>query len=436
MTRAWLHLVAKEGRELLASRAWWVLLVVIGPLVGVSFIAAVRTYAEASEGAVYGGAEAFSPLDGIWAPTFSAYELAAIFLVPFVAIRLVSGDRLSGALKLELQRPMPTVLRLLAKVLVLVAGVGAAGLAAIVAIVMWRSYGGSLYLPELASIGLGHVLNAGLTITVALAAAAAAEHPSTAAIVTLALTVGGWAIEFLAAVHGGPWAAIAAHTPSAMVGQFQRGLVRLDILLSALALAGGALSVAAIWLPPGRGGPKRAGLTAIALLATIGVVAAASQATASWDLSENRRNSFPRSAEAALRQIAEPIAIEAHLAPRDPRRFDLDVQVIRKLRRIVPDLQVRYVARTSIGLFEQADAGYGDIHYEVGGRRQTTRITSAEAALNALFMLSAIEPDDEDDPPFRGHPLTAQPGGAAAAFYVVWPAVVLLVSIGVLRRPG
>jgi hypothetical protein len=436
MTRAWLHLVVKEGRELLASRAWWVLLAVIGPLVGVSFIAAVRTYAEASEGAVYGGAVAFSPLDGIWAPTFSAYELAAIFLVPFVAIRLVSGDRLSGALKLELQRPMPTVLRLLAKVLVLVAGVGAAGLAAIVSIVLWRSYGGSVYLPELASVGLGHLLNAGLTITVAMAAAAAAEHPSTAAIVTLALTVGGWAIEFLAAVHGGPWAAIAAHTPSAMVGQFQRGLVRLDILLSALALAGGALSVAAIWLPPGRGRRKRAGLTTVALLATIGVVAAASQATASWDLSENRRNSLPRSAEAALRQIAEPIAIEAHLAPRDPRRFDLDVQVVRKLRRIVPDLQVRYVARTSIGLFEQADAGYGDIHYEVGGRRQTTRITSAEAALNALFTLSGIAPDDEEDPPFHGHPLTAEPGGAAAAFYVVWPAVVLLVSIGVLRRPG
>ena len=69
---AWL--VEKEWRELLASRAWWVMLVLIGPLVGVSFISAVRTYAELSG---YGGTSegvgvAFSPLVGLRAPTFSA----------------------------------------------------------------------------------------------------------------------------------------------------------------------------------------------------------------------------------------------------------------------------------------------------------------------------------------------------------------------------
>ena len=65
----------------------------IGPLVGVSFISAVRTYAELSgpDGTAAGVGEAFSPLVGIWAPTFSACELAAAFLLPFVAIRLVVG---------------------------------------------------------------------------------------------------------------------------------------------------------------------------------------------------------------------------------------------------------------------------------------------------------------------------------------------------------
>ena len=41
-------LLRKEWRELVASRAWWVLLLAMGPLVGVAFISAVRTYAEAS----------------------------------------------------------------------------------------------------------------------------------------------------------------------------------------------------------------------------------------------------------------------------------------------------------------------------------------------------------------------------------------------------
>ena len=106
-----LWLLDKEWRELMASRAWWVMLLLMGPLVGVSFISAVRTYAEVSglNGTSAGVGEAFSPLIGVWAPTFSACELAAVFLLPFVGIRLVAGDRQSGALKLELQQGMPAV---------------------------------------------------------------------------------------------------------------------------------------------------------------------------------------------------------------------------------------------------------------------------------------------------------------------------------------
>ena len=82
------------------------MLALIGPLVGVSFISAVRSYAEASgqSGAAAGLADALFPLDGVVAPTFSAYEIAASFLLPFVAIRTIAGDRTSGALKLELQQ--------------------------------------------------------------------------------------------------------------------------------------------------------------------------------------------------------------------------------------------------------------------------------------------------------------------------------------------
>src|SRR6187431_2218201 len=118
---AWMWLLEKEWRELLASRAWWVLLLVMGPLVGFAFIGSVRTYAEASglNGTAAGVGEAFSPLVGIWAPTFSACELAAVFLLPFVGIRLVAGDRQSGALKLEMQQRLPAGVRVATKALVL-----------------------------------------------------------------------------------------------------------------------------------------------------------------------------------------------------------------------------------------------------------------------------------------------------------------------------
>jgi hypothetical protein len=71
---AFVWLIAKEWRELLASRAWWVMLLLMGPLVGVSFISAVQTYAEASglNGTAAGVGEAFSPLVGIYGRRRSA----------------------------------------------------------------------------------------------------------------------------------------------------------------------------------------------------------------------------------------------------------------------------------------------------------------------------------------------------------------------------
>src|SRR5256885_11742482 len=139
-------LLDKERRELAASKSWWVMLLAMGPLVGVSFISAVRTYAEASglNGTAAGVGEAFSPLVGVWAPTFSACELAAAFLLPFVGIRLVSGDRQSGALKLELQQPMSTFSRISAKALVLLAGWILASPPPVAAVGLWKVDGGRL----------------------------------------------------------------------------------------------------------------------------------------------------------------------------------------------------------------------------------------------------------------------------------------------------
>src|SRR4051794_20195326 len=268
---AWL--IEKEWRELLSSRAWWVMLVLIGPLVGVSFISAVRTYAELSGygGTAEGVGEAFSPLVGIWAPTFSACELAAAFLLPFVAIRLVGGDRQSGALKIELQHPMAAAVRISAKALVLAAGWLIASAAPAAAIALWKLYGGSIYVPELTAVALGHFINAGLTIALGAAAAAMTEHPSTAAIATLSVTVGTWIVNFIAAVQGGIWERVAEYTPTAMVAEFQHGLVRLDVVLIAVSLIVSGLALAAVWLRIGVPIRRR-------LAESIGVGAAASAA--------------------------------------------------------------------------------------------------------------------------------------------------------------
>ena len=432
-------LLRKEYRELMAARAWWVLLLAMGPLVGVTFISAVRTYAEASglNGTAAGVGEAFSPLVGIWAPTFSACEVAAVFLLPFVAIRLVSGDRQTGALKIEAQHPLPAFARISAKALVLSVAWLAASLPALVAIALWRSYGGSIYPPEVATVAFGHLLNAGLTIALAAVTASVSEHPSTAAILTLTVTVGTWILNFIAAVQGGAWERIAGYTPPAMIATFQRGLVRLDVVLIASLLIATGLALAAVWIRTGVAVRRRVRETCAWTAAAAAAIFACTFATSSWDASESRANSLPEPDERALAQLHDPLRVEAHLAPEDPRRADLERKALSKLRRVLPRVDVQYVSATSIGLFEQTRPHYGEIWYELGGRREMSRSTTAEGMLETIYDLAGMKPPVEsDDAIFRGHPLAVPPKGAATVFYGIWPALVVASALFARRKPA
>jgi ABC-2 type transport system permease protein len=432
-------LVAKEWRELVASRAWWVMLVVIGPLVGMSFISAVTAYGElsAANGTAEGVGQAFSPLTGIWAPTFSACELAAAFLLPFVGIRLVSGDRQSGALKIEMQHPLSSFARVTVKAKVLMLGWLIATAAPLIGVALWASYGGSIYFPELLAVFAGHLLNGGLTIALAATAAALTEHPATAAIVTLTVTVGTWLINFAAAVNGGWWERAAAFTPTAMVAEFQRGLLRADIILAAAILILLGLAFAATWLRIGASIARRAQASAVILVLGAAAIAAAAAINISWDVSESRSNSFSRADEAAMRTIAGELRVRAHFAPEDPRRSDLEYRGLRKLRRAMPHADIEFVSQTSTGLFEQANDRYGEIWYELGDRKVVSRITTAEGVRDAVFEVANVHlpPQSQlEDDVFRGHPLAATPRGAAVIFYGVWPVAMTALALFIQWR--
>jgi hypothetical protein len=429
-------LLRKEWRELLASRSWWVMLALTGPLVGVSFISAVRAYGEASGvgGTAAGLADALWPLDGVLVPTLSAYEIVALFMLPFVAIRIVAGDRQSGALKLELQQPMSAMAMAGAKAMVLLAGWCLANIPAVIALGLWRIYGGSIYAPELSSILLGHLLNAGLIIALAAAAASISEHPSTAAILVLAFTVGTWVLNFVAAVQGGLWAQLAGYTPAEILQTFQHALIRLNLVFAALALIGAGLALSAIWMRLGVAVRTRAWETLAVVAAASALVFACPLVRADWDVSENQRNSFSGPETEVLEHIKMPLSIEVHLAPEDPRRFDLEHRTLSKLRRIMPKVIVRYVSSTAIGLFEQANTHYGELWYDLDGRRTMNRLTTSEGVLETIYRLAGVQPPTEDEPARHGHPLAVRPVGAAPLFYGVWPVTIAGLGLFLKRR--
>src|SRR4029453_14015546 len=129
--------------------------------------------------------------------------------------------------------------------------------------------------------------------------------------------------------------------------------------------------------------------------------------------------------ETALSRIPGPIRINVHLAAEDPRRVDLEQRALSKLRRVRPDVKVRYTAATSTGLFEQTSEHYGEIWYELSDRKVISRATTADGVVGSIYEVAGLTaPATTEEDIFRGHPLAAEPNGAAALFYGVWPAAV------------
>ena len=64
-----------------------------------------------------------------------------------------------------------------------------------------------------------------------------------------------------------------------------------------------------------------------------------------------------------------------------------------------------------------------------------SRATTAEGALETIYDLAGIKPPVENDEAmFRGHPLAVAPKGAAAVFYGIWPALIVVSAFFIRRR--
>jgi hypothetical protein len=368
-----------------------------------------------------------TPLDGILAPTFGVYDLAATLLLPFVAIRLIAAEKESGALKLLLQFPGRLSAKVMIKGTVLLVGWMVAALPGLLAILLWKNYGGHLYAPETLNLGLGHLLRMMLSGSIAFAAAAITENAASAAIITLGITVGTWALDFIAAGRGGWLQQLANYTPSAALRFFEQGLLRLStvIVMAAVIIAGFALAI--IWLHTGRTLRLKLIATLILMIGFAGIAVAASGIRGSWDLSENRRNSFSPADEAALQQIRQPLQITLFLSAEDPRLTDFEQNILRKLSRNLSHLEVVYAAGSRTGLFENADEHYGEIWYDMGGRKVMERSTIDEVVLEQIYSLAGVaKPEQTNAGEFPGYPLATQPRHASLIFYLLWPFATIL----------
>jgi ABC-2 type transport system permease protein len=422
-------LLGKELWGVLSGRALWTMLLILCPLVGYSFFQAVSLYGEASSAARDQPvlASGLSPLDGVLVPTFGALYVAVTLLFPFVAIRALGREKETGALRLLVQLPYRVPTLIAAKMTAISIAWLIAVIPALSALVLWAMFGGHLYAPETLNLLLGQFLYGLLVGAIALFAASVSEGSATAAIVALAFTIGSWVLDFALAGQPGwlDWLARLSLTQTLRI--FEQGLLSMGLLSGLAAAIGGFASLAAIWLHPGVAARSRL-IASIACLAVVAaVVAFATQVRTSFDLTEDRRNSFPVADQRALAELREPLLVTVHLAPEDPRYVDLRRNVLSKLERALPRVSIRLATAGQSMVGSTSDESYGEIEYFYGGRSAKTRSTSHREALPLLYGLAGKPiPTPVIGDEYPGHPLTA--GGQPALIWFCAALPLLIVA--------
>ena len=211
---------------------------------------------------------------------------------------------------------------------------------ALSALAIWRLFGGHLSAPETLNLLFGHLLYGLLVGAIALFAASISESAATAAIVTLAFTIGSWVLDFTVAGHPGLLEWIARLSLTQVLRTFEQGLLSVGLVVGIGTAVCGFAVLATVWLPPGVHVRNKLVRSIACVLVAATVLGLATQIRLSIDVTEDQRNSFPAADQRALASLAGPLVVTVHLAPEDPRFADLQRNVLAKLERVLRNLSI------------------------------------------------------------------------------------------------
>jgi ABC-2 type transport system permease protein len=422
------QLLSKELWEITSGRAPWIMLLILCPLVGFSFFQAVSLYGEASAAAVDSPVlgSGLSPLDGVLVPTFGGLYLAATLLFPFVAIRTLGREKESGALALLVQLPYRVPTLVAAKMAAIFAAWLAAVLCAASALPVWLALGGHLYLPETLDLLIGHVLYGVLVGAIALFSASISESAATAAIITLAFTIGSWVLDFALAGQAGALGWISQLSLTQTLRPFEQGLLSANLVLGVLAAIGAFAALAAVWLHPGVEVSTKCIRSLVCLAIAAAVVGLSTQMRLSVDLAEDRHNSFPAADQRALAELREPLIVTVHLAAEDPRYVDLRRNVLAKLERTMPNVSIQLATSGQSMVGSTSEEAYGEVEYSYGGHSDKSRSTSHREILPLIYALAGRAiPEPILGQDYPGYPLLADGSPALTWFLGALPLLIV-----------
>jgi ABC-2 type transport system permease protein len=430
-------LLAKELWEVLSGRALWTMLLLLCPLIGYSFVQALALYSEASTAALQSPVlgRGLSPLDGVLVPALGAFYVGVTLLFPFVAIRVLSYEKESGALRLLVQLPYRSATLVAAKLAAVLAAWMLSSLPVWSVLALWSLLGGHVYLPETVNLLCGHLCYGVLVGAIALFAASISDSAATAAIITLAFTIGSWVLDFTIAGRPGVLEWIAGLSLTQTLRPFEQGLLSAGLVVGLAAAIGGFGALAAVWLPPGVTVRAKLVRSLGCVLVTGIIMGLATQLSVSLDVTEDQRNSFPTADQRALAQMTEPLVVTVHLAPEDPRYADLRRNVLAKLERTLPRVTVRLAGGRQNLASSAGDEAYGEVEYTYGARAATSRSTSPREVLPLLYGLATVPvPTATAAGEYPGYPFVAN-GQAALLWFCGGLPLLIVLTWWRTRRP-
>jgi hypothetical protein len=161
-------------------------------------------------------------------------------------------------------------------------------------------------------------------------------------------------------VHGGFWERAVSYTPTAVVAQFQHGLIRLDVVLIATVLIATVLLLASIWMRIGTAVRRRVYESLGAADLAVAAISGCTLVRASWDTSENRMNSVPVATASRLIPICFRRTILC-CGRRFPARLDSGQRLIAPvISRITWYLRAEI---STAAYLESADEQFGEFVY-------------------------------------------------------------------------
>ncbi len=429
-------LFAKELREILGGRALWTLLLLECPLVGYSLFQATSLYSEASVVALQSPllAARLSPLDGVLVPTFGAFYVAVTLLFPFVAIRALGAEKESGALRLLMQLPFRPATLVAVKLAAVLTAWLVCAVPVLSALLAWRLSGGHLSPAETWNLMLGHLLYGLLIGAIALFAASITESSATAAIVTLAFTIGSWVLDFTVAGRPGLLEWVAGLSLTQIVRSFEQGLLSANIVAGVAVATVGFAALASVWLPPGIAVRHKLMRSALCIAVAGVALALATQVKTSRDVSEDRRNSFSAADLRQLAALTERFEVIVRLAPEDPRYVDMRRNVLAKLERAMPHVSIRF-GEERLKSSPAGDQDYGEVEYRYGGRSDISRSTSAREILPLVYGLAGKPvPQPIPEAEYPGYPHVGD-GELVLAWFLIGLPLLIVFAWWRSRRP-